>query len=80
MAASQSTPPWLVVAKDVISFSLGVFGLLFQLLTGEVNPWLFSAFATLVGLPGIGAAIWLARASPPPEARPGTASPSSPSP
>lgn len=86
---APSTPPWLVVAKDAASFTLGLVGLSVQLWTDRVHPLLFAAFAALVGLPGFSAALWLAKATPPtpgsgppspPDSAPNTGTGSSPSP
>lgn len=41
-----------VVAKDVILFSVGLTGIVYQQITGEVQEALLLVFTVMVGLPG----------------------------
>jgi uncharacterized membrane protein HdeD (DUF308 family) len=77
-------PPWLLIAKDVILFSVGIFGIMFQLLTGEVNALLLGVFTSILGIPAVTNIFSLlkqAGESPPPPSpsEPSSESPTSPS-
>lgn len=44
-------PPWLLIAKDIGLYALGIFGIMYQLLTGEVNALLLGVFTSVLGIP-----------------------------
>lgn len=41
------------VAKDAILFSVGVGGIVYQLVTGQVNFGLLAVFTAMTGIPGV---------------------------
>lgn len=43
----------LVVAKDLILFVVGLGGIIFQLVTGQVNFALLAVFTAMTGVPGL---------------------------
>lgn len=44
---------WWVVAKDVTLFVVGVGGIVYQLLSGDVNVALLAVFTAMTGVPGL---------------------------
>jgi hypothetical protein len=43
---------WSVILRDISIWATGIFGLLHQELTGQVNPWLLGTYTTILGVPG----------------------------
>jgi len=43
---------WSVILRDIAIWVTGIFGLLHQELTGQVNPWLLGTYTTILGVPG----------------------------
>jgi hypothetical protein len=52
-------PPWLTVAKDLGLYVVGIFGILYQLLTGHTDPLLLAVFTVMLGIPGATNIFWL---------------------
>jgi hypothetical protein len=61
----------LAVVRDLLSFGLGAWGVIYEELTGRTSIPLLVLYATLLGVPGAAGAMWLLRIdgqpSPPPE-------------
>lgn len=47
----------IVIVKDVVLFTVGLAGIVYQQLTGDVNEALLLVFTVMVGLPGA-LALW----------------------
>lgn len=43
----------ITVVKDLVLFAVGLGGIIYQLLTGNVNIWLLMVFVTMTGMPGL---------------------------
>jgi hypothetical protein len=52
-------PPWLTILKDLGLYATGIFGILYQLITGEVNAMLLGVFTVMLGIPGATNIFWL---------------------
>lgn len=73
---------WLAlktVARDIGCLVVGFGGIIFQQVTGQVNPWLLAAYMAMLGLPGAISLVQLGRGTGK-HATPPTPSQSSPSP
>lgn len=42
----------ITAARDVGFLIVGFGGVIYQQLTGKVNPWLLAVFTTMLGIPG----------------------------
>jgi hypothetical protein len=58
-----SGPPWLTVLRDLLLLGVGIFGILYQLVTGKTDPALLVVFTTMLGIPGVANVLWLLKQS-----------------
>lgn len=42
----------IAIVRDVGFLLVGFGGILFQQITGQVNPWLLGVYTTMLGIPG----------------------------
>jgi hypothetical protein len=52
-------PTTFVAVRDAVLLTLGVGGIAFQQITGEVNALLLGVYLTLLGYPGLSSGLWL---------------------
>lgn len=52
-------PTTFVAVRDVVFLTLGVAGIAFQQITGQVEPILLGVYLTLLGVPGLSNGLWL---------------------
>ncbi len=50
---------WFPAMRDVTLLAVGVFGILYQLITGDVNLALLTVFTAMLGIPGVTNGLWL---------------------
>lgn len=52
-------PTTFIAVRDAVFLILGVSGIAFQQITGEVNAILLGVYLTLLGIPGVANGLWL---------------------
>lgn len=63
-------PSRFVVVKDALLLGVGLGGIVYQTVTGDVNPILTGVFMAMLGLPGVSGVISAVRSTTPPSSPP----------
>ena len=76
----KTGPTTFTAVRDIVLLILGVLGIGFQQLTGDVNLPLLGVYMTLLGIPGLSNGLWLLRqiGEPPSSSPPSPPSPGAP--